>query len=411
MAARWHVFVLLAGWGTAMGSAAAWADGDLARAPVPAPRPLAPRAELADWIKLLSSNSYAARKEATQRLIAAGTAAIAPVTAAAESDDLELPARCIAILKRLSDVEDHATKQAAQSALRELTGSSRAYLARKADEALRPPVPPASIPLGGGRAGPFGRAVRLQPPRGVPLARPVPLQPERTLVRELIVDDNGRKVHLRYENRSEKGSTFLVRVIEPLAGRDRVTEYKAESVTELREKHPDAHALYAKHSRKLYAQPLRTVVNHRVAAPAAGIPLGNARIQVQVVPLRPAEPAPEARPPRAADGREEALRRFLEARRQRDRRGDETRELLRRQFEQQRRAAELQKQLLETSARLRTLAEQGDIQPDDLRRLADELQRVSTSRRPDEIEAAVPAPRPPARPTAPPDHHIGRDRQ
>ncbi|HUG92589.1 MAG TPA: hypothetical protein VML55_17245 [Planctomycetaceae bacterium] len=484
MTVRLPALALLIASGVLALTAAGRAEGT-ADSPVEAPRPggAASRpslVELTGWIQSLSSDSYAERKAATRKLIEAGAAAIEPVARAADADDLELPGRCISILKRLAESGDEAVKHAAAAALLELTSSPREFLARKAEEALRKPPTAQEIEALARRGG-FavrqrgGGVVVLGQVRFPQPPPPQPFQPQRrSLVRELTVDEDGRKLYLRYENGDAPGPAILVRVTETVDGKPQVSEYTAAGVAELREKHPEGYALYQKHSRELYRQPPKLVAQAapgQPAVPPAGgrihvqmneiggqrdirvvengrqvritetdgreivirvaEPADNGRpqtteykardfdelkklhpaevvqlyeryararngvrviarpggVEIQAVPLNPVPPEPPqgapAAPPAGVeqqDGRlpfdADRFRRDFEA--ARAARESRTRaDSLRQGFEQARQVRDLRRQLVDAAARLRKLAEQGDVPPDELRRLADELEQIN----------------------------------
>ena len=228
---------------------------------VEAPRPEAhrdgPSAEnLAAWVQALASDVYAERKAATQQLLAAGPAAVAPVAAAADAADLEIPGRCLRILKRLAKSSDPATKQASARALQELARSPHSYVSRQAAAALiEPPPPITQARIRFGRVGgPFG-AQRI----GVPVQ---PARLERSLVRELTVEDNGRGISFRYETGARR--ELRIRVAETVEGQEKTTEFKAESAIALRKQSPAAADLYDKYVHDLVRQPVQIIAGNQV---------------------------------------------------------------------------------------------------------------------------------------------------
>jgi len=91
-------------------------------------------ADIARWIAALDDNRYLAREEATQHLIAAGNAALDPLSAIANSDQPEPADRAIWILRRLSNSRDNDLGVAALEHLALLKG--RPALVAKAEAEL-----------------------------------------------------------------------------------------------------------------------------------------------------------------------------------------------------------------------------------------------------------------------------------
>ncbi len=114
--------------------------------------------EVQELVQQMESGKYKERNAATKRLMAAGKVAIAPVTKAAQTDDLELGARCVDVLKHLSKSGDAATKTAAEKSLKQLQRSKHKSVAQWAGEALRQRN--ANNPFGGNN--PFGNAGGIQ---------------------------------------------------------------------------------------------------------------------------------------------------------------------------------------------------------------------------------------------------------
>jgi len=77
-------------------------------------------ADIARWIGALDDNRYLAREEATQHLIAAGSAALDPLLAVANSDQPEPADRAIWILRRLGNSRDNDLGVAALEHLAQL---------------------------------------------------------------------------------------------------------------------------------------------------------------------------------------------------------------------------------------------------------------------------------------------------
>ena len=88
--------------------------------------------DVAKLIVDLENGNFKARRLATEKLVAAGKAAIGPVTKAAAGTDLETATRCIGILKALQQSKDAATKKEAVEALTKLSKSENRSVAQRA---------------------------------------------------------------------------------------------------------------------------------------------------------------------------------------------------------------------------------------------------------------------------------------
>ena len=108
-------------------------------ADAPAPKAEPSAAEIAQWIKDLDSDTYAARQAAAQMLYDTGKAAIGPLTQAATGKSLESTMQAVNVLRRLSQsTTNKDTAEAARKALESLAqGQSSA--AAPAKEALATP--------------------------------------------------------------------------------------------------------------------------------------------------------------------------------------------------------------------------------------------------------------------------------
>lgn len=195
-------------------------------------------------VKQLSSESFAERKVATRKLVELGAKAVPAVAKAADSDDLELPSRCVNILKAMFHSEDEKTKAAAKTALEKLTKSDRAYLAKRAELALeepKPEPPPEDDPLNRfGRirnriqAGAFGNAGKNMRVT----------QKSTNGERETDVEVDGKKIHITDSN----GQDIAVTVTETVDGKETKKEYAGKNLADLKKKHPEAAKLYEEYA-------------------------------------------------------------------------------------------------------------------------------------------------------------------
>jgi hypothetical protein len=114
-------------------------------------------ADITRWISALDDNRYLTREEATQHLIAAGSAALDPLLAIANSDQPEPADRAIWILRRLGNSRDNDLGVAALEHLAQLKG--RPALVAKAEAELDD----RSIATCERRLGPLGAEIVLRP--------------------------------------------------------------------------------------------------------------------------------------------------------------------------------------------------------------------------------------------------------
>jgi hypothetical protein len=156
--ARQHRFILLFSIAVLLGGA----GSRLSRAADPADKAspaneVANAADIARWIIALDDNRYLAREEASQHLIAAGNAALAPLLAVANSDQPEPADRAIWILRRLSNSRDADLGVAALEYLTQLKG--RPALVAKAEAELDD----RSVATCERRLAPLGAEIVLRP--------------------------------------------------------------------------------------------------------------------------------------------------------------------------------------------------------------------------------------------------------
>jgi hypothetical protein len=91
--------------------------------------------EIARWVRELDSDRYIERRQATERLIAAGAVTIPPVLQAVQEGSLETVARGLHILSELASSSDYATECAACEALESLS-TKGTVIARRASSIL-----------------------------------------------------------------------------------------------------------------------------------------------------------------------------------------------------------------------------------------------------------------------------------
>lgn len=215
-----------------------WAPHTSASDPAPAEKP---RDEnVARWIDDLTANDFQTRKAAAEKLTEAGADAADAVAEAADSDDQELPLRCVNILKDMFHSGDAKTQAAAKKALKRLTNSERTFLANLAQKALDAPPPRPGVvgPQAGARIQingvmiPRGRNVRINI-KTVNGKRSISVQIDEKQIE--ISDDNGQDITVTVTEptKDENGNTVR-----------KPKTYTAEDFEELQKNHPDAAKLY-----------------------------------------------------------------------------------------------------------------------------------------------------------------------
>jgi hypothetical protein len=240
--------------------------------------------QIAEWVGRLGAESFQDRDDATRELIRAGREAIAPVSQAAESGDLEVAARCLTILSVLFTSPDEATRDASRAALEKLAASRSPTVSRRARQILTPPVangPPGLIP-GGVPGLPMGGRLQVN---------------SRTTNghTEVDVDENGTNVCIAHDG----GRNITVTIQAPAAQGEQKppaeTKVAAADAAELKKKSAEASRYYEQYA---------------TGRPVAGLPgfgrFGNQfprfagpRIMIQVPLLPGFEPDPPAvDPPR-----------------------------------------------------------------------------------------------------------------
>ncbi len=93
-------------------------------------------ADIRLWIQQLDSNEFVMRKAATENLIQAGQAAIAPLSEALNGSNLEVTTRAIHALRELSLQGDEATETEARKALERIARTRPTSASRLAADAL-----------------------------------------------------------------------------------------------------------------------------------------------------------------------------------------------------------------------------------------------------------------------------------
>ncbi|MFZ5831444.1 MAG: hypothetical protein ACOY3P_15270 [Planctomycetota bacterium] len=197
-------------------------------------------------IEDLDADDFATREGASKQLESLGQPAAAPLAKAATVGSLEVTSRALEILKRLSEDDDAAKRDAARAALEEVAASGNPSAARRAREALG--IDESNMPEGSVQMGPNGvlqlraargRSVSISTSNGVRTIR-VTEGDEQTK----IVDDPNKGIEVEITTKKD--------------GKEQTEKIEAKNADELKKKNEKAHALYQQYGQK-----------NIVAAPAA----------------------------------------------------------------------------------------------------------------------------------------------
>jgi hypothetical protein len=215
----------------------------------PAAGPLADD-EIAVLCRQLDAADFSARERATLRLAAEGSAVIDKVSAAAETDNLEVAMRCFIILKDVCQKTDETGKETAHAALQRLSLSRHRATARRAADLLNPPDP---VAVSAARRM-LLRRVNAAGGNGVRVVQAgIAIGANRGGANVFITNDNGnvqvnaveggRQVVITH--RQEEN--IVVCVTESTAAGDKTTVYPARNLEVLKGKYPDAHQLFERY--------------------------------------------------------------------------------------------------------------------------------------------------------------------
>lgn len=298
--------------------------------------------DIARLIRELDSAEFEVRERAEKKLVAGGAAVIEAVTKAAESESLEVAARCVGVLKELYHSQDAAVKKGARQALEQLTHSKVPAVARRAREVLnpRPVVPPEE-------------SRPNNPFPGLPPGGRMTVKVQSRTVNgraEIDVDENDTKIRIVHHN----GQDITVTIRPPAPENGKVPaplEFSAADSVALKEKHPEAHRYYEKYGTARFP-----------GAFPGNFPRGGGflpGIAEPPFPINPFAPAvPRSRPQPAPKNDADAER--AEAERKASAERDAAR-----------------KELKRLTERLRDLAAKPEIDPEEIRKLADEIRAVT----------------------------------
>lgn len=298
--------------------------------------------QIAQWIKDLDSDEFQTRQEATQKLFAAGKQAAAQVAKAADADNAEVTARCLDILKKLLKSDDAETKASAKAALEGLTKAKNSAVARQAEVVLDPnkqaarPADPFGVPGLPGVAPPVVPGLPRIEIRGAAAGGGMRVSMKSVDGRKTIEAEEGtRKTKIEED---DKGG-IKIETTETIDGKEKTSKFEAKNEEELKKNHPEAHKLYTKYA--------------RMTGPGAAVVIGG------LGPM-PALPFPGGLPIRIGPIPQKALDQMEEAK----------------------------KQLADATEKLRKLAGESRISPEDVKKLADQIE--SAKKQLEEARAQLP---------------------
>lgn len=187
------------------------------------------------WVHNLSSENFAARREAVTSLAAQGRHAVQPVADAARSGDRETALRCIEILSRLRDSDDEATQSDASAALSQLTESEDDAIAQQARGLVEEPADVKDIQA----ANPVFRAMPVR----IQMLQRAALPFDENGERRVETEEDGKSVEI-VESRDGQ---IVVRVTKETAEGEQTTEVVADNAADLKQKDAESFLLYRKH--------------------------------------------------------------------------------------------------------------------------------------------------------------------
>ena len=188
--------------------------------------------QLKQWIQDLVNPKFAVRQAASQKLVQSGKAGMEAVAGAAQTDDLELATRCLAVLAEGLSSKTAEVQQAARTALQNLAKSDNKSVAQRARTALEPP---AKVALGGGRV-PGGFQGNFQQ---------VAVQVDKAGVRNIKVIENGKETVIKDNN----GKDISVTTTETVNGQKVTKTVTGKDAEDLKKNNAEAHDLFEKYTK------------------------------------------------------------------------------------------------------------------------------------------------------------------
>jgi hypothetical protein len=203
--------------------------------------------ELQALVQQLDADDFGKRQEASQALGKLGPAAIPALEQALRSDSTEAATRSFELMERQLKSSHHAAQAAARAALERLA-TGEGVAARRAQQLLAAPKLPANAAAPAAAPRFPGPRIRLGGRLPIPV-QPAPVQ--RTVkisvqngVKTIEVDNDGERVKIV----DDPAKGIELETTKTKDGREVSEKFTAKDATELKTKHPEAHALYAKYA-------------------------------------------------------------------------------------------------------------------------------------------------------------------
>ncbi len=234
-----HRFLMVLGLVVALPASAPWALAGDDKAPAATQATTAPAdADIAKAVKQLDSERFADRQAASEKLEAAGKAAIGALEKAALGDSLEVTTRTIELLQKFGKSPDDATREAASAALERLAKSDRPA-GNRAQEALKTLQPAQGQDMPGGIMG----NIQI---RGMQIGGGMTRISVSNVngVKRIEADENGKKIKIA----DDPQNGIKMEVTTRKDGKDITEKYEAKNADELKKNFPDAHKLYKQYS-------------------------------------------------------------------------------------------------------------------------------------------------------------------
>jgi hypothetical protein len=259
--------------------------------------------DVTSLIKQLDSEDFVARQEASQRLAAAGEAAIPAVEKAVRSDSREVSTRAFDILKAHHDKGTPAVKEAADQALDRLAKADLGSISRRASEILTAPktaatpnaapriLPGGIVPAPGGVRIAVGRIAMAAGGAGGGVETHIKIE---NGVKTTEIKDKDRKVKIVDD--PDKG--LQLEVTETKEGKEETKTYEAKDAEELKKKDDAAHKIYEQYRQKGAEIKFGGAIGGAIPfAPA--VPIAPRRLMpaVPAIPVVPGAPVPAIAPP------------------------------------------------------------------------------------------------------------------
>lgn len=241
------------------------------------------KANYAQLVKQLDADGFADRQVASQKLTAAGKAAIPALTEAAQSNSRETAMRALNILKKHFSSSNKELKDAAKAALEKIANGNNAVAAGRAQKVLNPPKPQNPVGPGGIRIAPGARIqiggqiqIRVGGAAGG-IQRNIQVN---NGVKTIETKQNGKTT--RIVDDPQKG--IKMTVTEKKNGKEVTKKYEAKNAAELKKKHPEAYKIYQEQSRGIGIGPGGAGIQIQgIQIGGGGAPGG---IQIQGIPVQ-----------------------------------------------------------------------------------------------------------------------------